>query len=385
MRTRLLVSWGTLLVVGLVVIGCNGFFTNGGSTTPGTTGFVYVLNSGGASGVGSVSGYAANASTGVLSPLVFSPFGVASQLSTPNSMSADALGRFVYVSSNLGSGGINGFIISQNTNTLGQLTSAGVTATLAAPVAIAVDPAARAVYAVEDGAQVEGFTITASTGALAAQKNSPYSLVPPEAGGVSPTSVTVAASGGFLFVGMSNGDILSVPINSDGTLNIATIVKTTPLAGVINVAALTADPTVRLLYAVDGTTNISAYSINSSTGALVALRATPFSAGQGPVSVGVASVNGTPTYVFTANDGGTLGAFIITSNPPLTVVAGSPFPSSITPLALAVDPSGNFLYLVGSGGSNTVLSFVIVGGALQAPATTNPPTGTAPTAVVAVP
>ena len=366
------------------MVGCKGFFTSG-STNPGTTGFVYVLNSGGASGVGSVSGYQANASTGVLLSLLNSPFGVANQVSTPNSMSGDALGRVLYVSSNLGSGGINGFLISQNTNTLGQLTSAGVTATKVAPVAIAVDPAARAVYAVEAGPQVEGFTITAGTGALTAQKNSPYSLVPPEAGGVSPTCVTVAASGGFLFVGMNNGDIVSVPINSDGTLNVATAVKTPPLTGVSNVAALAVDPTVRLLYAVDGTTNISAFSINSSTGALTALRATPFSAGAGPVSVGVASVNGTPTYVYTANDGGTIGAFIITSNPPLTAVTGSPFLSSVTPIALAVDPSGNFLYVVSSGGSNTVLSFVIVGGALQAPSTTNPPTGTAPTAVVAVP
>ena len=384
MRKRLLVSWASVLFAGLVVLGCD-FFTNNGSTTTGATGFVYVLNSGGASGVGSVSGYQANASTGVLLSLVNSPFGVGAALSTPNSMSGDALGRVLYVSSNLGNGGINGFVISQSTNTLGQLTSAGVTATKAAPVAIAVDPAERAVYAVEAGPQVEGFAINTSTGALTAQANSPYSLVPPETAGVSPTCVTVAASGGFLFIGMNNGDILSVPINGDGTLGIATTVKTTPLAGVVNVAALAAAPTVTLLYAVDGTTNLSAYAINSSTGSLAALRSTPFSAGAGPIGVGVASVNGTPTYVFTANDGGTIGAFLISSSPALIPITNSPFPSPVTPAALAVDPSQNFLYIVSGGGSNQVLSFVIVGGALSAPGTSNPPTGTAPTAVVAVP
>ena len=379
MKTRLLVSWCALLFAGIVVTGC-GFFNNTpGSTTPGTTGFVYVLNSGGASGVGSVSGYAANPTTGVLSSLVFSPFVVASQVSTPNSMSGDAFGRYLYVSSNVGGGGINGFLISQNTNP-GQLSSVGVTATKAAVVALVVDPGGGAVYAVEAGPQVEGFSIASGTGALTAQANSPYSL-----GSGTPTSIAIAPSGGFLFVGMNNGFIVTVPINSDGTLNITNIVRTAPLAGIINVAALTVDPTVRFLYAVDGAQFISLFLINATTGALTAIQATPVSAGAGPVSVGVAAVAGVPTFLYTANDGGTLGAFIISSNGTLTLVSGSPFPSSITPLALAVDPSGAFLYVVGSGGSNTVLSFVIAGGVLHAPSITNPPTGASPTSVVAVP
>jgi len=378
MKTRLLVSWCALLFAGIVVTGC-GFFNNTpGSTTPGTTGFVYVLNSGGASGVGSVSGYAANPTTGVLSSLVFSPFVVASQVSTPNSMSGDAFGRYLYVSSNVGGGGINGFLISQNTNP-GQLSSVGVTATKAAVVALVVDPGGGAVYAVEAGPQVEGFSIASGTGALTAQANSPYSL-----GSGTPTSIAIAPSGGFLFVGMNNGFIVTVPINSDGTLNITNIVRTAPLAGIINVAALTVDPTVRFLYAVDGAQFISLFLINATTGALTPVSPT-VSAGAGPVSVGVAAVTGVPTFLYTANDGGTLGAFIISSSGTLSLVSGSPFSSSVTPLALAVDPSGAFLYVVGSGGSNTVLSFVIVGGVLQAPSTTNPPTGTSPTSVVAVP
>ncbi|HYA95858.1 MAG TPA: beta-propeller fold lactonase family protein [Terriglobales bacterium] len=380
MKTRLLVCWCALLVAGIVVTGC-GFFNNTpGSTTPGTTGFVYVLNSGGTSGVGSVSGYAANPATGVLSSLVFSPFVVASQVSTPNSMSGDAFGRYLYVSSNVGGGGINGFLISQNTNTAGQLSSVGVTATKAAVVALVVDPAGGAVYAVEAGPQVEGFSIASGTGVLTAQANSPYSL-----GSGTPTSIAIAPSGGFLFVGMNNGFIVTVPINSDGILNTTNIVRTAPLAGIINVAALTVDPTVRFLYAVDGAQYISLFAINATTGALTAIQATPVSAGAGPVSVGVAAVTGVPTFLYTANDGGTLGAFIISSSGTLSLVSGSPFSSSVTPLALAVDPSGAFLYVVGSGGSNTVLSFVIVGGVLQAPSTTNPPTGTSPTSVVAVP
>ena len=384
MRTRLLVFWGALLSVGLTVLGCD-FFTNQ-STTPGTTGFVYVLNSAQtAGGVGSISGYQASASTGVLNPLVVPTFGTGN-LPTPTSMSADALGRFVYVST---SAGVVGFGISQNTSTLGQLacavTACAPTPTLAVPAAIAVDPSARAVYAVETTAagspQVEGFTITA--GVLGSQKNSPYSLVPPEANGVSPTSATVAASGGFLFVGMSNGDVVSVPINADGTLNIAAAVKTAPLAGITSVAALAADPTVSFLYAVDGIQYVSLYGINRSTGALTGVNKFLVQS-SAPVAVGVASVNGTPTYVYTANEGSSqMSAFLIEGGGALELLAGFPLSvSATTPVALAVDPSQLFLYLVGKQ-SNSVVSFVIVNGQLESPSTAS--TGTAPIAVVAVP
>jgi len=395
MRTRL-ACWGTLLLVGLVVAGCKGFFTSG-PTTPGTTGLVYVLNSAqGAGNVGSVSGYLASSSTGVLSQLVNSPFGTG-KLNTPTSMSADASGKFVYVSSAAGAGGgpgVAGFVISSNTSTLGQLASVGaVQPAQATPTAIAVDPSARAVYAVETtstgAAQVEAFTINTSTGVLTAQANSPYSL------GVNgtPTSATVALSGGFLFVGMGtpampDGSIFSVPINSDGTLKIAAIVKAPPLAGVSAVAALAADPTVSFLYAVDGIQFVSFYTINSSTGALTAVA--KYTAGSAPVSVGTAVVNPTTTFVFTANQGSNnVSGFIVGSGGGLTALVNSPFSvpaTAQTPVALAVDPSQAFLYVVCKV-SNSVLSFVIVPNnipVLVAPGSSNPSTGQAPTAVVAV-
>jgi len=364
-----------------MLVGCNGFFTSG-STTPGTTGFVYVLNQN-TGGIGSISAYLADAATGDLTPLLNSPTGAGS---TPNSIAADRLGRFVYASNQ--GGGINGFLVSQNTNTLGQLTSTGAaTPTKANPVAIAVDPSARAVYAVEPGPQVEVFAITLATGVLTAPA-SPASLSPPAAIGISPTSVTVAASGTFLFVGMADGSILSLPINADGTLKTAAIVSTPPLSGIQTVSSLTATPTVRFLYAVDGTTqslqNLSAYAIDSSTGALTAVSATPFQAGLGPVGV---AVDARSLFVFTANEGSNnVSAFTIGGNGTLGVVLNSPFGvSATTPVAVAVDPSGNFLY-VANKGSNTVSSFVILGNGVLTPSLApSAITGTAPVAVVAVP
>jgi 6-phosphogluconolactonase (cycloisomerase 2 family) len=381
---RLLASWCVLIVVGFLIVGCKGFFTDQ-SSAPGTTGFVYILNSAqGAGGVGSVSGYQAGVTNGALNTLLNSPFSVASQLSTPNSMSADLFGRFVFVSSNQGSGGINGFAISQNINTLGQLNSTGVTTTSAAPAAIAEAPSAAAVYAVESGTggpQAEAFTVNPSTGALTAKTGSPFSL------GASGTPTSVLVVGALLFVGMADGSILGVPINADGTLNVSKIVTTSPTAtGISKVADLAVDGSGRLLYAVDGTQKVVGFAINAGTGALAAVANA--TAGSSPVSVAVASVNGTPTFAFTANQGGSVSIFLISNSGALTQVIGSPLAVSvITPIALAVDPSQAFLYLVGSG-STTPLSFVIVPSSippLVANTLPNPPAGTAPAAVVAVP
>jgi 6-phosphogluconolactonase len=386
MRPRtLLASYALLLLLALT--GCNGFFTSEGGATQ-TTGFVYVLNQN-PGGIGSVSGFSAAPTTGVLTQLLNSPFGAGNQLSSPNSMSVDASGKFLYVS-NTGGGGIVGFAISQSALTLGQLSSIATTATTANPAAIVVDGSLRAVYAVEPGPQVEAFTINSSTGALTAQTGSPYSL---GASAAAPTSVAEAANGAFLFVGMNDGSILSVPINSNGTVNVSAgaVITTLPLAGVSKVASLAADTAVRFLYAVDGIQNISAYTITSGTGKLTAVSNTPFTGGGSalsPVSVGVDTLNAN-TFVFAANkDSNNVSAFNVGGNGALTSVTGSPFPetSATAPFALAVDPSGNFVYVANNTSPGNVASFVVLGnGALSAASTPNASTGSNPVAVVAIP
>jgi DNA-binding beta-propeller fold protein YncE len=67
-------------------------------------------------------------------------------------------------------------------------------------------------------------------------------------------------------------------------------------------------------------------------------------------------------YVVNVADSGQLGAvsaFSIGPNGALTPLPGSPFAAGVLPQALALDPTGNFLYLAGS--SSVTVQIVSIG------------------------
>ena len=98
-----------------------------------------------------------------------------------------------------------------------------------------------------------------------------------------------------------------------------------------------------------GAHTVSAYSINSSTGALTQVSGSPFATGTGPQGI-AADPAGKFLYVanYGAGGGNTVSAYMINaSSGALTQVSGSPFTigsSGSGPIALAVDPTGKFLY-----------------------------------------
>jgi 6-phosphogluconolactonase len=108
------------------------------------------------------------------------------------------------------------------------------------------------------------------------------------------------------------------------------------------------DPTGRFAYVTNANSNdISAYSIDSATGALTALAGSPFlTGGSSPVGLAVDPFN---NFLFVTNDGSnTVSVFSIDSGGSLSPVAGSPFPGGADLYSAAVHPSGHFLY-IGSG------------------------------------
>ena len=115
----------------------------------------------------------------------------------------------------------------------------------------------------------------------------------------------------------------------------------------MRVDGLAADAAVTVVYAVDGTqSKISAFTVNSGTGALTVVANSPFNTGAGPLSV---AVNPTNNLLFTANQAANnVSSFKIQSGGGLTeqTSAGSPFSvsPSTSPVWVAPDPSGNFLY-----------------------------------------
>lgn len=140
---------------------------------------------------------------------------------------------------------------------------------------------------------------------------------------------------------------------------------------------MTIDPKGLFLFAADSANNkVVSFSIASGTGALSPVAGSPFSAGTTPVSV---AVDGTGTFLYASNSGSdNVSAYKISSGA-LTQVAGSPFSTlaaGATTAAQAgfvtVDVTNNFLY-VANISARTIAGFAInsADGTLQ-PANNSP-------------
>jgi 6-phosphogluconolactonase (cycloisomerase 2 family) len=116
----------------------------------------------------------------------------------------------------------------------------------------------------------------------------------------------------------------------------------------LDVDSLAVDPTGSFLYAPDATSNtVVGFTIDNASGALAAIPGSPFPTGIGPVQT-VVHPSGSFLYVSVANDptGGISGFAITPSTGALTPIAGSPFPSQGGPDGLVIDASGKFLFAV---------------------------------------
>ena len=173
-----------------------------------------------------------------------------------------------------------------------------------------------------------GFSINSSTGALTPVPNSPYAVTGP--------SIAADPQGRFLFVG-GPGIISAMTINSDGSL---TAVPGSPFSTTgITPTQLVTDGLGKYLYAV-GASTISEYSYNQTTGALSVVAGSPLYTGMSEIASEttgkfILGITGATSNVF---------VFAIGSTGGLTGVTGSPFPTQLAPVNLAVSPNGAFVY-----------------------------------------
>ena len=101
-----------------------------------------------------------------------------------------------------------------------------------------------------------------------------------------------------------------------------------------------------------GAGSISAFTVDSSTGALTAVSGSPFSSGAGNGPVGIAA-DSAGNFVFVANEGGGVSSFQINRNTgALAGAAGSPVTAGTTPAGIAASPDGNFVYVSNSDSAN---------------------------------
>jgi 6-phosphogluconolactonase len=315
-----------------------------------------------------VSAYTINSSTGALRSVAGSPFAAGT---SPASVTVDPSGRFAYVA-NSGDNTVSAYTINSSTGAL-RVVSGSPFAAGDAPISVTVDPSGQFAYVANNVGNVSAYTISRSTGALRAVAGSPF-----DAAGDLTVSVTVDPSGRFAYVlndcdiygDCDQGYVSAYTINSfTGALSAVAgspfFARNTPLS-------VTVDPSGRFAYVANACPspidcsagNVSAYTINSSMGALLAVSGSPFAAGNTPRSM---TVDPLGRFAYVANECisssdcsvGAVSAYIINSSTgALRAVAGSSFPTGNYPTSVTVDPTGRFAYVTNIL-DNTVSAYTI--------------------------
>ncbi len=289
---------------------------------------------------------------------------------------------------------ISAYAIDYQSGALQQLADSPVPAsdtTNANPVAIVAAPNAQNVYVVNhDVSQVVQFAV-GTDGKLYAQattgvvKNASGTII-----GSLPTAAAIDPSGKFLFVTFTfqngfttalpgPGGVAVFPISSTGALGAAlvnTSVGTTaanplpyfPVGN--NPTGIFVNPKGGFVYVVDQDTIggvqkgvLLVFGYDGTTGALspvagnvVSGTSSGFAAGTSPAAI---AVDPTGRFIYVTDQAtNQLYAFLSSSTGVPTALTSSPFTTGQLPLGLTVDPRGEYLY-VANFGSNSVSAFVI--------------------------
>ncbi|HTY24784.1 MAG TPA: beta-propeller fold lactonase family protein [Desulfomonilaceae bacterium] len=290
--------------------------------------------------------------TGTLKSVAGSPFAVDAD---PRALQIDPSGHFAYVPI-LTACEIEVFSIAAD----GSLSVANRIRARQQAAAIAFSSGASAVmytpkflYATNlQSNNLSGFLVDDASGTLSPIPGAPFAT------GGGPFGVATDPRGTFIYV--SNGvnsntnqyekSISGFVVNSDGSL---TAIQGSPFPAGAGGAGLTVDPSGRFLYATNyNDFTLSAYSIDPDSGILTALPGSPYPTGREPVTV---TVDPAGRFLYVGNQNNTcdsppspscpISAFQI--NPvdgTLTSITG-PTEGGIEPSGLAIDPTGQFLYL----------------------------------------
>lgn len=247
------------------------------------------------------------------------------------------------------------------------------------PNAAVIDPSGKYLLVTNNLTDnVSVFSIDGGSGALTPIAGSPFPA------NTNPTEILITPSGKFVYVtnpviGMvtaftfSNGALTQVP----GT----PAVQGSPYFSGAGAFGLAVDGSERFLYVTNPSAsnappnastigNISAFNIDSSTGALTSILGSPFTVanGTGPSAITV-DPSGKFVYATTAGSSFSIWCFAITpTTGQLVAVASSPFSLASGGLFALIDPKGNYFY-IGTQSGNGIAGY-----------TYNPSTG-APTVI----
>lgn len=248
--------------------------------------------------------------------------------------------QFLYASDSLVAQ-LDGFSINQTTGALTALSGSPFsTGTLSVPAGLASPGASSLLYAADAG-RVDAFTVSA-TGIPAAISSSPL----PSGSGL---FLTVDPSGTFLYTAadsaLGTGGMFAYTIDSTGALT-AVPGSPFPIPGQTGLNSLLigiVDTGSYVYAALLQTNQIAAFSVTSGTGVLAPVPGSPFSTGTTPLALVFAS-----GFLYALNDGGISGYSINSSTGVLTPLSDSPF--AIIGGAITTDSFGQYLYVSGPTG-----------------------------------
>jgi 6-phosphogluconolactonase len=279
-----------------------------------------------------ISGYNIDAASGNLSPMQGSPFSTGID---PGWVAIHPFGKFAYVTHRTAPpANLRAFAIDESTGALSFIAaySAGNE-----PREVAVDPTGSVLYVANFGSNdVSAYTIDQTSGRLTIVPGSPFSA------GTTPQSLTVDPSGQFTYVANFGSNTISAFRIEDDTspggfpgslIPISVFSLRPPANGPRNV---TVEPTGQYAYVANRFShNVSAFRINSTTGALTEISGSPFSVDPGLDPRQVA-IDPTGTFAFVVDhDSNNVSAFTIDpANGALQETAGSPFPAGIRTLSI---------------------------------------------------
>jgi len=276
------------------------------------------------------------------------PLGANAQTATGNGRT-NKVPKFAYVA-NENSSNVSAYAIDRTTGALTSVPGSPFAAG-SLPFSVVVDPSGKFAYVANFASNnVSAYTIDRTTGALSPVPGSPF------AASTNPFSVAVDPSGNFAYVANGCGD----PACSLGNVSAYTIDRTTgalspvpgsPFAAGSFPSSVTVDSSGNFTYVANFfSNNVSAYSINRTTGALSPIPGSPFAAGSNPRSV---TAHPSANFAYVANGGGNISAYTIDrTTGALSPVPGSPFAAGSNPPSVAVDPTGNFAYVANASSDN---------------------------------
>jgi YVTN family beta-propeller protein len=259
-------------------------------------------------------------------------------------------GKFVYVA-NSGSDTISMFTIDAAT---GALTSAGTIAAGTDPGSVAVHPSGKFIYVVNTGSNnVSMYAIEAATGVLTSTGTVPAA--------VNPWSVTVHTSGKFAYVANAGSNSVSMYAIDAAT---GVLTSTGTVAAGTRPDSVAVDPSGKFAYVANSiSADVSMYTIDAATGSL-----TP----TGPVAAGTAvsvAVHPSGNFAYVAGCGDVVSISEISmyniNDATGTLTPIGRIDAGACPFSVAVHPSGRFAYVADLGDefrfSDRVLMYTING------------------------